>query len=64
MRGRPSHGRCFGRTNSHYTGNEVRATMTRDFLKHALSMGLKRIGLDTHELSSTTPELSHEISGL
>ena len=35
--------------NSRYTGNEVRATMTRDFLKHALSMGLKRIGLDTHK---------------
>ena len=35
--------------NSHYTGNEVRATMTRDFLKHALTMGMKRIGLDTHK---------------
>ena len=35
--------------NSRYTGSEVHATMTRDFLKHALSMGLNRIGLDTHE---------------
>ena len=35
--------------NSRYTGTEVRVTMTRDFLKHALSMGLNRIGFDTHE---------------
>lgn len=35
--------------NSRYTGIEVRATMTRDFLKHALAMGLTRIGLDSNE---------------